>query len=149
MSVSEFNDFSMSNWSKIQWFFHDFFIFTNFKNFSSNSMIFPWSWNRSEFQWFFKSCGNPDTESGSWWWQAYAVASSTVTGNEQKPWSIRDRIINTLVNRWTRLFYTHKSPFMEDWEGIGRWNLKYFHPKVAQLFPSWNCRVAFIMNIFE
>ena len=60
MSVSEFNDFSMSNWSKIQWFFYDFFILTNFKNFSSNSMIFPWSWNRSEFQWFFKSCGNPD-----------------------------------------------------------------------------------------
>ena len=61
MSISEFNDhdFSMSHWSKIQWFFHDFFIFTNFKNFSWNSMIFPWSWNRSEFQWFFKSCGNP------------------------------------------------------------------------------------------
>ena len=51
---------SMSNWSKIQWFFHDFFIFTIFKNFSSNSMIFPWSWNRSEFQWFFESCGNPE-----------------------------------------------------------------------------------------
>ena len=59
MSISEFNDFSMSNWSKIQWFFHDFFIFANFKNFSWNSMIFPWSWNRSEFQWFIKSCGNP------------------------------------------------------------------------------------------
>ena len=59
MSISEFNDFSMSNWSKIQWFFHHFLIFTNFKNFSWNSMIFPWSWNRSEFQWFFKSCGNP------------------------------------------------------------------------------------------
>ena len=59
MSISEFHDFSMSNWSKIQWFFHDFFIFTNFKNFSWNSMIFPWSWNRSEFQWIFKSCGNP------------------------------------------------------------------------------------------
>ena len=59
MSISEFNDFSMNNWSKIQWFFHDFLIFTNFKNFSCNSMIFPWSWNRSEFQWFFKSCGNP------------------------------------------------------------------------------------------
>ena len=59
MSISEFNDFSMSKWSEIQWFFHDFFIFTNFKHFSWNSMIFPWSWNRSEFQWFFKSCGNP------------------------------------------------------------------------------------------
>ena len=45
----KFNDFSMI-----------FFIFTNFKNFSWNSMIFPWSWNRSEFQWFFKSCGNPE-----------------------------------------------------------------------------------------
>ena len=55
----KFNDFSMSNWFKIQWFFHDFFNFTNFKNFSWNSMTFPWSWNRSEFQWFFKSCGNP------------------------------------------------------------------------------------------
>ena len=53
--------FSMSNWSEIQWFFHDFFIFTNFKNLSWNSMIFPWSWNRSEFQWFFKSCGNPES----------------------------------------------------------------------------------------
>ena len=30
----KFNDFSMSNWSKIQRFFHDFLIFTNFKNFS-------------------------------------------------------------------------------------------------------------------
>ena len=59
MSISEFNDFSMSNWPKIQWFFHDFFIFTNFKNFLWNLMIFPWSWKRSEFQWFFKSCGNP------------------------------------------------------------------------------------------
>ena len=49
----------MSNWFKIQWFFHDVFSFTNFKNFSWNSMIFPWSWNRSEIQWFFKSCGNP------------------------------------------------------------------------------------------
>ena len=52
--------FFMSNWSKIQWSFHDFLIFTNFKNFSWNSMIFPWSWKRSEFQWFFKSCGNPE-----------------------------------------------------------------------------------------
>ena len=59
MSISAFNYFSMSKLFKIQWFFHDFFIFTNFKNFSWNSMIFPWSWNRSEFQWFFKSCGNP------------------------------------------------------------------------------------------
>ena len=58
-SISEFNDFSMSDWSKIQWIFHDFVILTNFKNFSWNSMIFQWSWNRSEFQWFFKSCGNP------------------------------------------------------------------------------------------
>ena len=32
--------FSMSNWSKIQWSFHDFLIFTNFKNFC-------------EIQWFF------------------------------------------------------------------------------------------------
>ena len=24
-------------------------------------MIFPWSWERSKFQWFFKSCGNPVT----------------------------------------------------------------------------------------
>ena len=60
MSISEVTDFSMSHWSQIQWFFHDFFIFTDFKNFSWNSMIFPWSWNRSEFQWFFKSCENPD-----------------------------------------------------------------------------------------
>ena len=58
--MSEFNDFSMSNWSKIPWFFYDFLIFTNFKNLSCNSMIFPWSWNRYEFQWFFKSCGNPE-----------------------------------------------------------------------------------------
>ena len=58
-SISEFNDFCMSDWSKIQWYFHDFFILTNFKNFSWNSMIFPWSGKRSEFQWFFKSCGNP------------------------------------------------------------------------------------------
>ena len=43
----KFNDFAMI-----------FSFFTNFKNVSSNSMIFPWSWNRSEFQWFFKSCGN-------------------------------------------------------------------------------------------
>ena len=55
MSISEFNDFSMSNWSKIQWSFYNFLIFTNFKNFSWNSMIFPWSWKRSKFQWFFKS----------------------------------------------------------------------------------------------
>ena len=54
--VQGYNDFSMSDWSKIHWIFHDFCIFTNF---SWNSMIFPWSWNRSEFQWFFKSCGNP------------------------------------------------------------------------------------------
>ena len=59
-SISEFNDFSMSDWSKIQWFFHDSVILTNFKNFSWNSMIFQWSWSRPEFQWFFKSCGNPD-----------------------------------------------------------------------------------------
>ena len=44
--------------------FNDFSIFTNFKNFSWNSMIFPWSCNRSEFQWFFKSCGNPDLNQG-------------------------------------------------------------------------------------
>ena len=30
------------------------FIFTNFKTFSWNSMIFSWSWNRSEFHRFFK-----------------------------------------------------------------------------------------------
>ena len=33
--------------------------FANFKRFSWNSMIFPWSPNRSEFEWFFKGCGNP------------------------------------------------------------------------------------------
>ena len=49
----------MSHRSKMQWFFHDFFMFTNFKKFAWNSMIFPWSWNKSELQWFFKSCGNP------------------------------------------------------------------------------------------
>ena len=38
-SISEFNDFSMSDWPKIQWIFHDFVILTNFKNFSWNSMI--------------------------------------------------------------------------------------------------------------
>ena len=57
MSISEFNDFSMSNWSIIQWFFHDFLISTNFKTFSCYSMIFPWSWNRSEFQWFSRAVG--------------------------------------------------------------------------------------------
>ena len=68
MSISELNDFSMSNWSKIQWFFYNFFIFTNFNNFSWNSMIFPWSWNRSEFQWFFKTCENPDLATGHQVW---------------------------------------------------------------------------------
>ena len=64
---------------RIKWFFHeqliqnpmifnDFFIFTNFNNFLWNSMIFPWSWNRSEFQWFFKTCGNPDLATGHQDW---------------------------------------------------------------------------------
>ena len=88
MSISEFNDFSMSNWSKIQWVFHDFFIFTNFKNISWNSMIFPWSWNRSEFQWFFKSCGNPVNPSG--WKSALGFRAAPVlqswdsTGQKKK-----------------------------------------------------------------
>ena len=68
-SISEFNYFSMSDWSKIQWFFHDFVILSNFKNFSWNSMIFQWSWSRSEFQWFFKSCGNPGSHSSETWTQ--------------------------------------------------------------------------------
>ena len=69
MFISEFNDFSMSNWCKIQWFFRDVFIFTNSKNFSWNSMIFPWSWKTSEFQWFFKSCGNPGKQWWGWWFE--------------------------------------------------------------------------------
>ena len=68
--------FFMSNWSNIQWFFHDFFIFTNFKSFSWNSMIFPWSWNRSEFQWFFKSCRSPGND---------MVLSGNITWNSADP----------------------------------------------------------------
>ena len=60
----------LSNWSML-WLFQNPMIFsrvtdskfddfsTNFKNFSQNSMIFLWSWNKSEFRWFFKSCRNP------------------------------------------------------------------------------------------
>ena len=51
--------FPMNNWSNFQrfalWFF---FILTNFKYFSWNSMTFPWHWSRSVFQWYFKSCEN-------------------------------------------------------------------------------------------
>ena len=77
-SISEFNDFSMSDWSKIQWCFHDFVILTNFKKFSWNSMIFQWSWSRSEFQWFFKSCGNPEDVVG---------ASATGDASTTSEWS--------------------------------------------------------------
>ena len=41
MSIPEFNDFSMSDWSNIQWFFPDFLFSTNFKSFSWILMIFP------------------------------------------------------------------------------------------------------------
>ena len=40
MPVLEFNDTFMSDWNKIQYHIHDFFISTNFNNFSKKSMMF-------------------------------------------------------------------------------------------------------------
>ena len=40
MPVLEFNDTFMSDWNKIQYYIHVFFISTNFNNFSKKSMMF-------------------------------------------------------------------------------------------------------------
>ena len=99
MSISEFNDFSMSNRSKIQWFFNDIFHFTNFNNFSWNSMIFPRSWNRSKFQWFFKSCGNPAHTSGKtlYWNRTLVYYHISQVQFPYSDWSVYDVTLLILV----------------------------------------------------
>ena len=60
MSISEFNDFSMSNWSKIQWFFHDFVHFYKFQElfmkFNDFSMILKHIWISMIFQELWEPC---------------------------------------------------------------------------------------------
>ena len=50
MSISEFNDFSMSNWFKIQWFFHFYKFQELFMKFNDFSMILKQIWISMIFQ---------------------------------------------------------------------------------------------------
>ena len=58
MSISEFSEFSMNEWTEIQYFFMISFIFTNFKSFFYNSMIFHDLETEMNFNDFSRDVGN-------------------------------------------------------------------------------------------
>ena len=96
------NSNSMTPWKTNPNF--NFSIAANFTYFSWNSTIFPWSWRRSKFQRFLKSCGKLW---GVYWDSAYL---------EENWWSY-DRTLNCYWYHghgdWTNILTTHISPWCD------------------------------------
>ena len=59
LSISEFNDFSMSNWAKIQWFFHDFFHFYKFQELFMKFNVFSMIWKKIWISMIFQELWEP------------------------------------------------------------------------------------------
>ena len=92
--------FSMNNWSKIQWSFHDFLIFTNFKNFFVKFNDFPMILKEILISMIFQELWEPCNEL-TWWHQA--IMSTNVDLTSLRFCAIYHKAISQLMVKTPRI----------------------------------------------